>query len=282
MHNPRCSETAAEVKASSPIRTSLSEREGSMWGRLKRPSPRRMDDLFPWTFKAICKRLGIPVPNGLAPQTSSISHHTSSISLIDDCRSDDSELCHEMLSTFGFSQEQMHRVAERFHLGRSRSGKTIYWMIDDIGRTLDGRIGDAWVSTMLKARYPTAAPYVHFDHCLFGLHQISECEQKPIGIVESARSAVLLSELCPELIWLAYIYGCNLNVNSFEPLQGRKITLFPRTDSVKETYCSFLELADQVKRCYKDIDISVSRFLEDNANDDQKRREIDLLQYLLE
>ena len=29
----------AEVKASSPIRTSLYEREGSMWGRLKRPSP---------------------------------------------------------------------------------------------------------------------------------------------------------------------------------------------------------------------------------------------------
>ena len=216
-----------------------------MWGRLKRPSPRP-------------------------------------INLIEESRSDDSELCHEMLTTFGFSQEQMHRAAERFHLGSSKSGKTIYWMIDDIGRTLDGRIGDAWVSTMLKARYPTAAPYVHFDHCLFGLHQISECEQKPIGIVESERSAVLLSELCPELIWLAYIYGCNLNVNSFEPLQGRKITLFPRTDSVRETYLSFLELADQVKRCYKDIDISVSRFLEDNANDDQKRREIDLLQYLLE
>jgi len=31
----------AEVKASSPIRTSLYEREGSMWGSLKRPSPRR-------------------------------------------------------------------------------------------------------------------------------------------------------------------------------------------------------------------------------------------------
>ena len=221
-----------------------------MWGRLKRPSPRP-------------------------------------INLIEESRSDDSDLCHEMLTTFGFTQDQMHRAAERFHLGRSKSGKTIYWMIDDIGCALDGRIGDTWVSTMLKARYPTAAPYVHFDHCLFGLHQISECDEPtnrimPIGIVESERSAVLLSELCPDLLWLAYIYGSNLNVSNFESLQGRKITLFPRTDSVKETYLSFLELTDQVKRCYKDIDISVSRFLEDNANDDQKRREIDLLQYLLE
>ena len=34
----------AEVKASSPIRTSLYEREGSMWGRLKRPSPRHLTE----------------------------------------------------------------------------------------------------------------------------------------------------------------------------------------------------------------------------------------------
>ena len=141
---------------------------------------------------------------------------------------------------------------------------------------------DGNLRTKLSLESNIVTDHVLSEHCLFGLHQISESEQKPIGIVESERSAVLLSELCPELIWLAYIYGCNLNVNSFEPLQGRKITLFPRTDSVKETYLSFLELADQVKRCYKDIDISVSRFLEDNANDDQKRREIDLLQYLLE
>ena len=75
-----------------------------MWGRLKRPSPRP-------------------------------------INLIEESRSDDSDLCHEMLTTFGFTQDQMHRAAERFHLGRSKSGKTIYWMIDDIGRTLDGRPG---------------------------------------------------------------------------------------------------------------------------------------------
>ena len=285
MHNQVCSEIVAEVKASSPIRTSLYEREGSMWGSLKRPSLRREDEIFPCTFKAIRKRLGIPQP-------SDISHR---ISMIDECRSDDNALCHEMLTTFGFTQDQMHRAAERFHLGRSKSGKTIYWMIDDIGRCLDGHIGDAWVSTMLKARYPDLAHYIIGQHCLFGLHQISminfdsnfgsisrEATPKSIGIVESERSAVLLSELCPDLLWLAYSYPINMTIEKFEPLQGRKITLYPRTDPNMESYISFLELADQVHRTYRTIDITVSHFLEDNATDDQKQRNIDLLEFMLE
>ena len=71
-------------------------------------------------------------------------------------------------------------------------------------------------------------------------------------------------------------------IDNFEPLQGRKITLYPRTDPCKDYYISFLELSDQVKRAYKSIDISVSRFLEDNATDAQKQRDIDLLEFMLE
>ena len=244
MLNLHCSETVAEVKASSPIRTSLYEREGSIWGGLKRPSPRR--------------------------------------SMIEDCRSDDSGLCHEMLTKYGFTPEQMHRAAERFKLGRSKSGKTIYWMIDDLGIVRDGRIGDSWVSTMLKARYPCAAPYLHIEHCLFGLHQVSLTDtDKSIGIVESERTAVILSEVYPDLIWMAYSYGVNFTVNQLETLQGHKITLYPRTDDTTECYLSFLELADQARRLYP-LDISVCSFLEDHATPDQKRRKIDILDFLFE
>ena len=230
----------------------------------------KWEEVFCNTFSAIRKRLGLPEP----------SEHK--IDMVKASRSDDSDLCHEMLTTFGFTEDQMHRTAERFHLGRSKSGQTIYWMIDDMGRCLDGRLSDTWVSTLLKRRYPAAAPYLKVDRCFFGLHQISMNEGKPIGIVESESSAVILSELCPDLIWLAYSYGTNCLIDNFEPLQGRKITLYPRTDPSQEYYLSFLELSDQVKRAYKDIDISVSRFLEDNASDDQKARNIDLLEFMLE
>lgn len=278
----------------------------------------KFEDCFPHSFKALRQEFGIPEP--------------SSLSWVAQTRSDDSDLCHEMLSTFGFTEAQVHRAAERYHLGKSRSGKTIYWMIDELGFLWDGRIGNSWVTTMLKSRYPAAAPHLQVKHCLFGLHQLSECGSlyntqagplmvpayhsvratggavasspkgrpwrgdaslvpflraeemntlKPVGLVESERTAVLLSELCPELLWLAYSYASNCTIDQFAPLQGRKIILYPRTDLTMETYLSFLELADQVRRTYN-LDISVSSLLEDHATDDQKQRHIDLLDFIFE
>ena len=229
----------------------------------------KWEEVFCNTFSAIRKRLGIPEPS---------EHKTD---MVKDSRSDDNALCHEMLTTFGFTEDQMHRAAERFHLGRSKSGQTIYWMIDDMGRCLDGRLADTWVSTLLKRRYPAAAPYLTVDHCLFGLHQISMNEGKPIGIVQSERSAVILSELCPDLLWMAYSYPSNLMVDVLEPLQGHKVTLYPLADPYMDNYLYCLDLADRAHKLYH-LDISVSRFLEDNASDDQKARNIDLLEFMLE
>ena len=93
--------------------------------------------------------------------------------MIEECRSDDSELCLDLLTKYGFTPEQMHRAAERYKLGKSRSGKTIYWMIDDIGIVRDGHIGTSWVSQMLKTRYSDLAQYVRPEHCLFGQHLLS-------------------------------------------------------------------------------------------------------------
>ena len=258
----------AEVKASRPIRTSLFEREGSMWGRLKRPSPRR--------------------------------------GMIAECRSDDSELCRELLSRYGFTPEEMRRAAARYLLGRSKSGKTIYWMVDDLGICRDGHIGDSWVSQMLKTRYPDLAQYVRPRHCLFGQHLLSTTNiitntdiitntnltnptnkkfsnslilDPKVGIVESERSAVILSEARPELLWLAYVYPLNLTVDLFEPLQGCTVTLFPRTDPYQDNYFASLDFADQVRRRYH-LDFRVSKLLEDNATPAQKAAQIDLADFL--
>ena len=294
----------AEVKASSPIRTSLYEREGSMWGSLKRPSPRP--------------------------------------TLFEECRSDDSDLCHELTDRYGFTPEEMHRAAERYHLGRSKSGKTIYWMIDELGIVRDGHLANSWVSQMLKSRCPSFLQDWYPHHCLFGQHLLTQCgsrektqagplmvpaylseratggavksshigedldgvdasfssflcaEEKdrmgfkgvsplerlmPVGIVESERSAVILSEARPELLWMAYSYPLNLTVDLFEPLQGHTITLFPRTDPNQDNYYAALEFADQVHRRYH-LDFRVSSLLEDNATPAQKSAEIDLADFL--
>ena len=323
----------AEVKASSPIRTSLFEREGSMWGSLKRPSLRRP---IPWTFKALRQRLGIPEP----PRQRT--------DMVDDCRADDSDFCLEVVEKGLLTEVQMHRAAERYRLGKSRSGKTIYWMIDDLGICRDGHIGssshaaDTWVSTLLKHRIPELAPYIPpSEHCLFGLHLLLQCASRketqagplmvpaylsvratggavkpphigggleevdvsfssflcakekdrmglegvsplpPVSIVESERSAVILSEVFPDSLWLATAYAANLSERLLAPLQGHPVTLFPRTDDTMDTYLAWLEVADQAKRLYH-LDITVDDTLEKHATPEQKARCIDLVDFIFE
>ena len=101
--------------------------------------------------------------------------------LIEECRSDDSDLCHELTDRYGFTPEEMHRAAERYHLGRSKSGKTIYWMIDELGIVRDGHLANSWVSQMLKSRCPSFLQDWYPHHCLFGQHQLSHEVEKFSG-----------------------------------------------------------------------------------------------------
>ena len=78
----------------------------------------------------------------------------------------------------------------------------IVWMIDDMVQPLDGRIEpNTWISTLLKAREPILDTW-RVRHCLFGLHLLAD-RNDPVSIVESERSAIILSEIFPENIWLA-------------------------------------------------------------------------------
>ena len=139
-------------------------------------------------------------------------------SIVELCRSNDSDFCREVVARGWLTEEQMAHAVERYRLGRSRSGRCIFWMIDEMGRLYDGHIGDTWVSTMLKAREPELLKDWHTEHCLLGLHQlknekIKELKNKTsVAVVESERSAVILSEVLPEYIWMASVYPMNLNV----------------------------------------------------------------------
>ena len=237
----------------------------------------KFKDLFPYSFKSLREEYNIQGP--------------SELSLVDQCRADDSELCLEMMSEpYSLSEAQMHHAADRYRLGKSRSGKTIYWMINDQNIVLDGHLGTSWVSQMLKSRCPELAPYIITKHCLFGLHQISECDilskpqagpLMPISIVESERSAVILSELYPQSLWMSYAYPANFNERLLAPLANHRVVLFPNADETMENYLAFLEIADQARRKYH-LDVTVSRLLEDRTTPSQKSRHIDLLTFYLE
>ncbi len=99
--------------------------------------------------------------------------------------------------------------------------------------------------------------------------------------MESEASAAVLSELFPEVLWMAYATVEHLDVALFAPLQGRAVAIYPSTDPSASTYLFFLDLAEAVRQRY-DIHISVASILEDLATPPQKDRCIDLLGFLRE
>jgi len=201
--------------------------------------------------------------------------------MVDACRADDFDFFQPFIDAGRLTEERMHRAAARYHLGKTRSGKPLFWMINERQEPLDAHIAsDGWISTALKARQPLLHAWCPV-HCLFGLHLLTSGNSIPIAIVESEASAVVLSELFPDVLWMAYATVEHLDVALFAPLQGRTVTLYPNTDPSFSTYLFFHDLADGIRERY-DIHINVASILEDHATEEQKSRCIDLLDFLRE
>ena len=268
----------------------------------------KIKEVFCNTFKAIRKTISPDVRK-------SVDLSIPSMPMVEACRADDFDFFAPFIAAGDLTVRQMRHACQRYYLGKTKSGQPVFWMIDDMLTPLDAHIGSTvWMSTLLKAREPLIASW-QVTHCLFGLHllchteitetteilsvpkalsEISEisvcdkksvesvrsvCHKKTVCVVESEKSAVLLSELLPEYVWMAYATTAHLSPELFAPLQGHKVILFPRTDPTLSTYLFFEDLASLVRQHY-DLDITVDSTLEDHATDEQKDRSIDLLDFL--
>jgi hypothetical protein len=188
-----------------------------------------------------------------------------------------------------------------------RDGKIMFYH-DDCHRDHD-RHPD-WVSTRLKAHYGYTED-LPVDRCLFGLHLLphtdltdstdfepldegaaikqgsnisvrsvrSVCHKTPICVVEAEKTAVILSELFPQAIWLASGGLSMLNVAKLYPLRDYRVVLFPDTDPEGKAFQSWRSIATTVQEHFK-YPIRVSRLLEDHASPSQKSAKIDLVDFL--
>jgi hypothetical protein len=267
-------------------------------------------DLFQHSFKAIRKSISPDVRK-------SVDFSIPSMPMVEACRADDFDFFAPFIAAGELTVGQMQHACQRYYLGKTKSGQPVFWMMDDMLRPLDAHIGSsAWLSSLLKAREPLIASWC-VTHCLFGLHLLAEncfcpaemkemkesasgtgCTQKSeanisaisfisagltktVCVVEAERSAVILSEIFPEYVWMAYATTAHLCPELFAPLQGHKVVLLPRTDPTLSTYLFFKDLADLVSQQYE-IEITVSRFLEDHATIEQKERCVDLVEFIFD
>ena len=132
----------------------------------------KLSELPCLSFKALRQRLADQTPSGsprsacrLLPEGRKNSGGEKRPMVVPTA---DSDFCHTAIESGWLTTEQMTHAAMHYRLGRSRSGKTIFWMIDEWGKVRDGRIGNAWASVMFRQRAPDLLKGIPTTHCLFG------------------------------------------------------------------------------------------------------------------
>ncbi|MCM1454865.1 MAG: DUF6371 domain-containing protein, partial [bacterium] len=134
----------------------------------------------------------------------------------------------------------LHAALDRSRCGRWHD-RVIFWLIDRTGRVLTGKVMEYDTATLHRRGHPT---WVHSlmmrsgampagaavsTGCLFGEHLLREpsMEGRTVGVVESEKSAVLLSVFIPSVLWVA-TGGCSrLTAAMLAPLRRRRLLIAP-------------------------------------------------------
>ena len=162
-----------------------------------------------------------------------------------------------------FPEEQVAEVLARYRTGSTRDGRIIYWQINEYGqvragkvmaydldghRKKDGKGNVCWVHSM-------KIDGIRFDEmlapqCLFGEHlapllspqggKTAMPEYSPLGeiegaaIVESEKTALIMSLVCPDKVWLATGGKANFKESMLAPLIGLEVTVYPDADALHD------------------------------------------------
>ena len=228
------------------------------------------------------------VPSSLYPLPSS---------LVDRSLSVDSVFCRSLVSAGYLTPSQMQSAASRYRLGATKDGAVIFWEIDQQGHCHNGKFmhylsnchrdksrNPTWAAAELKKSGQLSQDFEN-PHCLFGLHLINTGAVKPphIAIVESEKTAVIMSEIIPEFIWLSCGGLQMFKPELLSPLTDHKVILFPDTDESGEAFTTWTQIAQQANKLYPfKHPLRISNLLESAASLDQKQRKIDIVDFLFE
>ena len=238
---------------------------------------------------------GRAIVGGGAPRT--LRRHHPTEWLWRECQSINSQFCEAVVAAGYLSREQMVSAACRYRLGASNLGGVIFWQIDQEERVRDGKVmyygpdchrlkdkehHPTWVSDFLRQRDPFLNASHETSHCFFGTHLLGIADVE-VAVVEAEKTAVILSELYPQYVWLAAGGLGEVQADKFRPLRGHKVILFPDTDPDGIAFRRWTDAATTVMQqpFWEDSPpIRVSPLLELHANSEQKARKIDLVDFL--
>ena len=128
-------------------------------------------------------------------------------------------------------------IVERYYLGIYEGSKVIFWQLDEDKNLRAGKVME-YSDNGKRSGYVNWWKSIHkrscqMNLCFFGQHLISEV-RKPLAIVESEKTACLMSYFNPAFTWLATGGKSLLNHSKCHLIAKYDVTLFPDHDSYDE------------------------------------------------
>tara|TARA_R110002012_G_scaffold131296_1_gene283846 strand:+ start:378 stop:1274 length:897 start_codon:yes stop_codon:yes gene_type:complete len=174
-----------------------------------------------------------------------------------------------------FETNKVDEAIKKYHVGTSKkyNGGTVFWQVCKAGFVRGGSIMAYDYKTGKRIKEDWAVTYVHsilnlkpfcYGRVLFGEHLLDDSTKK-IGIVESEKTALIMSISAPNTTWLATSGKVNFKyqlLSSLKPLsQNAKIIAYPD----KGGYDKWNIVANEIRG---DIQITVSDILEKDEYED--------------
>ena len=185
-----------------------------------------------------------------------------------------------------FGEKKTNELINLYKIGTSRHwpGATVFWQVDQRNKIHAGKImlynahsgkrvkrpfnHITWVHTVLKL-----ADF-NLSQCFFGEHLLTL--NKPIAIVESEKTAIIASAYLPKFTWLAIGSLNNLSTHRCKILEGKTVVLYPDLNGYKRWSDKACEITTQMN-----VKFIVSDILENNANENERQKGLDLADYLV-
>lgn len=187
-----------------------------------------------------------------------------------------------------FGEAGTKRVFQLYHIGTAAKwgGSTVFWQVDSDDRVRSGKIilYDSKTGHRVKEPYP----YIGWAHselkikdfnlkqCLFGEHLLNKYPDASVILVESEKTAVVMSHFIPNYVWLATggINGC-FKEEYVHILKDRDVTLIPDLGAY-EVWKEKSKILSKICRR-----VIVSDMLEQIATEEERSKGLDISDYYL-
>ena len=187
-----------------------------------------------------------------------------------------------------FGEEETIRLFQLYRIGTSAKwgGSAVFWQIDMNGLVRTGKIMCYNPETGHRIKEPQAfvswahselrMPDFHLKQCLFGEYLLKSSTSSPVMLVESEKTAVIMSHFIPDYLWLATggKNGC-FNREAMQVLRDRNVTLLPDLGATEQWKAKSAMLSEICKK------VSVSDILERIATEEQRNQGLDIADFFL-